>query len=260
VCQAAIRIFLGTTAVLLVASFTVAAASKTDAGHGIHQLTVVEVKTPPIRWSCPTTSLSVGGRYPQVFHNGVPLRAVNAALRAAVLADERSLIAGGCPPAGPGGRPAPGIYDTEPRLQLISASSVVVSALMPAGKIPPGANFSYNWAAVTIRVATARQIGIAALFERPYQGLKAVAAAARARLSARNICVRRLPNPTGFKPTISNYRYFALTTKGLAIGFTAGTVAPRICGYFLVTLPYTLLRPYLGKVGRELIVGVRAAR
>ena len=254
-------VFFGTSALIL-ASFAVAAVSKANPGpgRGIYRLTVVEVKTPPIRWSCHTTGLTVGGRYPQVFHKDMPLRAVNAALRASALADERSLIAGGCPLGGANGVPGPGIYKTDPLPQLITASSVVVSALMHAESVPPGANFSYDWAAVTIRVATARQISIAELFEQPIRGLKQIASAARARLSARNVCVRRRANSSGFEPKISNFRYFGLTTNGLAIGFTAGVVAPRICGYFLVTLPYAVVRPYLGRVGRELVAGVRAPR
>lgn len=242
---------------LILAALTGGAAGTSNAAGGVYSLKVVNAKTPRIRWSCRTTGITVSGRYPQAFHKGLPLTAVNAALRAAALADERSLIAGGCPPGGRNGAPGPAIYETDPKLPLMSASSVVVSALMHAGSIPPGANFSYDWAAVTIRVATARQISIADLFEHPDQGLKAVAAAARARLFSRNVCAKQYPSPSGFEPKISNYRYFALTTKGLAIGFTAGVVAPRICGYFLVTLPYARLRPYLGKVGRELVAGVR---
>lgn len=196
------------------------------------------------------------GRYPQVARNGHPLRAVNAALRAKVLSDERSLISGGCP-AGRHG-PGPAYYVTNPSRALISASSVVVSALMFGGGTPPGANFSSDWAAVTVRVADAQRINIGDLFRTPYQGLSAVAATARARLMTRYPCVRSSPNPSGFAPKRSNYRYFALTTRGLAVGFTAGVIAPQVCGYHLVIVPYARLQPFFGKLGRALIAGVRA--
>src|SRR2546422_1350706 len=217
--------------VLLVVFFAVTtaarAADEARSLQRVYALTVKDMKTPRLRWSCQTTSIPVGGKYPQVFHNGVPLLRVNAALRSAALADERSLISGGCPAGGPNGSPAPAIYELYPSLRWTSASSVVVSALMQAGSVPPGANFSYDWAAVTIRVATGRQVGMTALFAHPDKGLAAVAAAARASLSARNSCVKRYSNPSGFAPRKVNYRYFSLTTRGLAIGFTAGAVAPR---------------------------------
>jgi hypothetical protein len=235
------------------------AADTLSANRSVYPLTVVESKPPRIRWSCRSTNIGVGGMYPQVFDKGAPLRAVNAALRASALADERSLIAGGCPPGRIG--PAPAIYKPHPEIEsMISASSVVVSALILAESSPPGANFSYGWAAVTVRVATATPVSVAELFQSPREGLRAVAAAARARLAAQlsaRKCWVQSPTSTGIAPTTSNYRYFALTTRGLAIGFTAGVVAPRVCGQFSVTIPYEQLYPHFGKLGRELVTGVR---
>lgn len=223
-----------------------------------HSLRVVEVKTPRIRWSC-TTGIVVGGRYPQVLDRDRPLYAVNAALRAAALADEGWLIAGGCP-AGPNG-PGPAYFSPQPQIESrISASSVVVSALIFAASSPPGANFSYNWTAATIRVGTATPVTITALFRSPRRGIEALAAAARPRLSAQMAardCWVHSPTRTGIAPKASNYRYFALTTTGLAVGFTSDIVAPPSCGWFMITVPYRELHPYLSSLGRELIAGVR---
>lgn len=247
------------SAAAAVLAVTGARAASPSPGRNVYPLRVVEVKTPKLDWSCKTASISVGGTYPQVLHDGVPLSTVNAALRAAALADQRFVVSGACPQSGRYGRPTPAIYRPEPDLTLrISASSVVVSALMLAVSTPPAANFSYDWTAATVRVATAARVGIGDLFHSPSEGLRTIAAAVRVRLSASHACVRRSPNPSGFAPTSSNYRYFALTTKGLAIGFTAGAIAPRSCGWFLVTVPYTVLRPHLNSLGRTLIAGVRA--
>lgn len=250
---------LASTAVL---AMTGTAAARTTVHHspggGVYPLTVIESKTPQLKWSCKTARINVGGRYPYVMHDGMPLSAVNAALRAAALADERFVVSGACPPTGQYGRPTPATYTPDPGLTLrISASSVVVSALMAAVSTPPAANFSYGWTAVTIRVATASRVEITDLFRSPREGLRVVAAASRARLSARDRCVRLSPNPSGFAPKSSNYRYFALTTKGLSIGFTPGAISLPSCGPFIVTVPYSVLRPHLNALGRTLIAGVR---
>jgi hypothetical protein len=251
-------VLLGLGLVVSVGALCASALGYEASAHGrVHPLAVAELKTPRIRSSC-VTGITVGGRYPQVFDEGVPLRAVNAALRAAALVDERWLISGGCP-AGPDG-PPPADYMPHPGIESrISASSVVVSALMFAASAPPGANFSYDWTAVTVRVATATRVTLAALFRSPRKGLEALAAVARARLSAQmsGSCWVRSPTPTGIAPTPSNYRYFALATHGLALGFTAGAVDPQDCGPLLITIPYTVLHPYLSSLGRQLIAGVR---
>jgi hypothetical protein len=252
---AAVKALLVGIPVLTAGSLALTSVASSQAGPRVYPLAVAEVKTPHIRFSCPAhAGLTVSGRYPQVFRGSVTLSAVNAVIRAAVLADQRSLVAGvNCGPLGP----APGYYETIPRLELISASSVVFSALIPSGKIPPGANFSIAWTAITVRIATARLVTVTDLFRSPKEGLRALAALARRRLSARSHCVRDYANPAGFEPSVENFKHFALTTTGLALGFSAGQVSLLSCGSMEVTLPYAPLRPYLSALGRELVAGVR---
>ena len=188
------------------------------------------------------------------------LKPVNAELRRAVLADEHR-FAQGVPRVDP--RTAPGVYETSPRRSLITASTVVVSALIPTLTLYPAGNDGAWWLSTTVRVADGRRVEIADLFARPTRGLSALAVAARSELTAANACVRgsiadrRTGLANGFLPTTHNYRYFALTTKGLAVGFPLGQVGFPICGRAEVTVPYSVVRPYLGPLGRELIQGVR---
>lgn len=82
---------------------------------------------------------------------------------------------------------------------------------------------------------------------------------------AQNSCIRNaLGDPTvgasfskGFSPTAENYRSFALTPDGLAIGFAIGQVGFPPCGSVSVVVPYDDIRPYLSVLGRSLVAGVR---
>jgi hypothetical protein len=194
------------------------------------------------------------------------LRAVNAALWTSLVEDERGFANGvDRPPRG--SHTAPGVYQTLPRRELISASTVVVSVLVPTLKLyPPGGNDGARWISTTVRVADARQVHISDLFVEPTRGLKIVAAAARRRLLASNPCIRSSSADRsaqfkfGFEPSVRNYRYFALLPSGLAIGFPLGQVGFPACGRVEVIVPYSAVRANLSFVGRELIGGVRRAR
>ena len=101
------------------------------------------------------------------------------------------------------------------------------------------------------------------LFASPGRALDALAAASR-----KNGCVAVALHDPGLgpyvapwlKPTMSNYRYFALTPQGLAVGFEQDTVASPPCGRVEVTVPYSVLRPYLSRLGATLIAAVRRPR
>ena len=56
-----------------------------------------------------------------------------------------------------------------------------------------------------------------------------------------------------YRPTARNYRYFALTPNGLAVG----SWLEEACTRLQATVPYTRLRPYLTSLGRQLVAGVR---
>jgi hypothetical protein len=224
-----------------------------NAHRGIHPLAIVGSPTPALRLNCSHWHLSVGGHYPKVYDRGVPLSAVNRALASEARRAQRFLVGHRCPTVDV----PPGFFRPSLRSTTISASTVVVSALMPTASIPPGANFSYDWTAVTIDVATARSVSIGQLFERVRGALNAIGLTARRLIIRRSTCIRQFPNDSGFDPTPANFRYFALLPSGLAIGFTAGAVGPRVCGWLSVTVPYRILHPYLSDLGRRLIAGAR---
>jgi hypothetical protein len=102
------------------------------AGMTVSALTVVDASTPRF----PVPRYDTSGTYPQVRGGGLDLRKVNAALREAVLADQREYA--------PDARKAAripnryrGVYRTSIDRRLLSASTVVVSALMPATELYP---------------------------------------------------------------------------------------------------------------------------
>jgi hypothetical protein len=227
-----------------------------DTADGAQSLSVFEAKTPPLR----VTPMRTSGTYPQVSGRGVDLTAVNFALRQAVVDDQQSfgkLV----PKVDP--RTAPGVYQTSPKRRLISASTTVVSALVPTLTLLPAGNDGSWWFSATIEVATARRVAISDLFVDSSQGLKVLAAAARQRLTRENACVRRSVETagthfaSGFSPTSKHYQYFALLPDGLTIGFPLGQVSGPVCSRVRVTVPYSALRPYLNRLGRELVEGVR---
>ncbi|MGA2037610.1 MAG: hypothetical protein ABSH04_08525 [Acidimicrobiales bacterium] len=159
----------------------------------------------------------------------------------------------------------PGVYALTPRSDLMSASSTVVSALIPALRLFPGGNDGEGWLSTTIDVSSGKSIQILDLFEAPAAALRAIGTSAHAFVMAGNSCVRgedlyleqtRQPVP-GFSPTGANYRYLALTRAGLAVGFPNGQLASPSCGRVEVTIPYKVIAPYLNKVGKSLVSGVR---
>lgn len=210
------------------------------------------------------------GKYPLVAGSGVDLRHVNKVLTQTVLSDEREYAAA-IPKEEASARRTPGnygIYETIPWQRLGSASSVVVSWMIPTLTLLPAGVDGQWWLAVTVRVSDARRIRIADLFLHPHTGLSAVATAAKKRLVARNACVRASLADAingsifadGFAPTPRNYQYFALTPHGLAIGFPVGQVAGPPCGRTSAMIPYAALIPYFSDAGKDLIYGVREPR
>jgi len=135
--------------------------SKQHRSRSVSALSIHGVSTPPLR----VHGFDTSGTYPQVQDGHVDLRAVNAALREAVLADQRAYT--------------------------------------------------------------------------PY------ARADRKRLE-------RYHRPELYEASARNYRQFALTPEGLAVGVNE----IGACGNWQATVPYRILRPYLSELGAELIAGV----
>jgi hypothetical protein len=109
-----------------------------------------------------------------------------------------------------------------------------------------------------VQVATGRRIAISDLFAHPALALPVLESAWKARF--RHAEPRAWPcvanYPRDYRPTPDNYRYFALTPRGLAIGFWQAPACDRL----EATVPYPLLQPYPGALGRELIAGVHAPK
>jgi hypothetical protein len=181
----------------------------------------------------------------------------DAALRAAVLADQRSYA-----PYARREKPQttyrePGVYRTAVDRRYVSASTVVVSALMPATReVFPGQHNGDGWLAVTVRVPSGRRVTIGDLFARRDRGLRALAAAwkARIRRTGGAPCLRAYPE--AYVPTTRNYEELALTPRGIAVGSSE----IEACYRLVATVPYRRLRPYLSELGTALVAGVRPPR
>src|SRR2546429_5949289 len=113
----------------------------------------------------------------------------------------------------------------------MSASTVVVSALLPATReVFPGQSGGDDWLAMTVRVPSGTRVTITDLFKSPDRGLHVLAAAWKAR-------IRRTgggPCPHGYRevhaPTARDYRAFALTPTGLAVGTSEVAACYRLVG------------------------------
>jgi hypothetical protein len=213
-------------------------------------LTILEEPTPVVRVPRYDTS----GTYPQARGADLDLRKANAALRKAVLADQRAYA--------PDARKAArmpnryrGVYRTSVDRRLLSASTVVVSALLPATELYPGGSLGKGWLAMTVRVPSGAPVRISQLFTDSTRGLRVLADEWKAQFRRANPdawqCVRL--HLRDYRPAPSNYRYFALTPRGIAVGFWQEPA----CNRLQATVSYALLRPYLSRLGKQLVDGVR---
>jgi hypothetical protein len=226
-----------------------------DAGRSrtVSALTVVEARTPPLR----VPRFDTSGTYPQVTGASIDLRAVNAALRGAVLADQRAYARYARKKKPRVVYRARGVYRAAVDRRYLSASTAVVSALMPLTReLFPGQHEGDGWLAMTVRVPSGRPVTISDLFEQPARGLRALAAAWKAtiRRTPGRACLRIYPGQ--YRPTVANYGAFALTPSGIAVGSREIAACYRL----VATVPYRRLRPYLSKFGAALIAGVRPPR
>ena len=219
----------------------------------VSSLAVVEARTPRLKVPRYDTS----GTYPQVGGGSLDLRAVNRALRAAVLADQRAYAAYARREKPRVADRERGVYKTAIDRRYVSASTVVVSALIPlTAELFPGQHNGDGWLGMTIRVPSGKRATITDVFANPGQGIKVLATAwkARIRQSGGGRCLRVYPE--SYKPTVNNYRAFALAPSGIAVG--SWEVAA--CYRLVAIVPYRVLEPYLSKLGSTLVAGVRRPR
>jgi len=155
----------------------------------------------------------------------------------------------------------PGEYGSGPgKPPAISASSVIVSALLATEAVPPDGEWDDSWVSATLLVPSAHPVLLDSLFTDPMQGLAAVAAAAKDYLLANVPCVADpLNDPTdGLDPTNSaTYQHFAITPAGLVIGFEQLQIGPHSCGSVTATVPWPTIRPLMSPVGTWLITQLR---
>jgi hypothetical protein len=214
-------------------------------------LALVTAPTPRLRVARYDTS----GTLAQVRGGNLDLRKVNAALRAAVLADQREFAPFARRGAIGTAKRYRGVYRTVVDRRFASASTVVVSALMPAIEQFPGGSLGNGWVAATVRVPSGTPVAISDLFADPSRGVRVLAAEWKTRFRRASPdawpCVRL--HPSSYRPVPRNYRHFALTPRGVVVGFWQEAA----CNRLQATVPYSVLRPYLSGLGSRLIAGVR---
>lgn len=239
-------------ALAVICAVAAAGGTAADRPSGVSALTVVPASTP--RFAVPRFDTT--GTFPQVREGDDTLRAVNAALRNAVLADQRAFE----PYAR---REEPGInhryrglYQTTINRSLLSASTVVVSALLPATReLFPGQDGGDDWLGMTVRVPSGTPVRITDLFAHANQGLRILAMAWKARIRRTSAAPCLGAYADMYTPTVAHYKNFALTVRGIAVG----TEEVAACYRLVATVPYRVLQPYLSNLGRTLVAGVRLA-
>jgi hypothetical protein len=194
------------------------------------------------------------GTYVQV-EGEADLARVNAALRRIVTSDQRAYAKSARRAARHAGSNARGAYTTEVDPSLVSASTVVVSALMPSIHLVPGGMHGGVVLSGTVLVPSGRRVGLTRLFKRPASALRVLAREFKRAYLANHPprysgCVK---NRASLHPSAYNYRHFALVASGLALGIDQTDT----CGPLIATIPYDRLRPYVGHLGRRLIDAVR---
>jgi Protein of unknown function (DUF3298) len=234
------------------------AVGDTPVASGVVRLDQHLVADPPDGASWDTS-----GSYLQV--SGVSgLEAVNSALRNVIAQDEQELRQR-FERSGSSDVQSVGDYSSSPGEGYISASSAVVSMLIPTNSAFPGGRHGNAWVSGTFLVPSATPVTLSSLFADPSVGMAAVAAAARAQFLATDSCVRQaITDPVfgsvpaaGLDPTLENYQNFALTPAGLTIGFPQGQIASNACDRQMVTIEWPQLQPLLSPAGLDLVGRLR---
>ena len=250
-------------------------------------LEVVQARTPPL--PVPQYRYVTSGTYPQVSGGDRSLSAVNAAITKAMVDHQRDYVRDGIYRTygrhykGFENSASPGIFTTGPRTmassilsrptkrakasqpKLISASTTVVSALVPVLELYPGGNDGSVWMGFTVRAPGGSPVYLRDILKRPKQAIPAIGVIARSRLAHTDKGVHGELNSKmdrefvvrSFAPRAKHGVRWALTPTGFAIGYPVGSVSAVPSGRIAVTIPYWRLGPYLSGQGRELIAGVR---
>jgi hypothetical protein len=243
-------------AALLAAAFSAGQAGGVPTRYSVPSpLYLSSARTPRVPLQCVHTK----GRYPTFRRPSGGLHAVNTLVRRAVIADQQQWL---------GARPNHhaqdgGTYSTAVDPRFISASTVVVSVLMPVLRLRcPGGNDGSTWLSATIDVRHRRAVQLGDLLTKRRQALTNLAAVLQRQLMTHNLCVHNsVTGPgavgNGLALRIDAHTPFSLAPAGLVIGFGQAKIAAPLCGRIVARLPYSVLRPYLNSLGRTLVNGVR---
>lgn len=228
------------------------AAATALAGIGaprVHRFTLVGAETPCL----PAGNYVASGTYPTVRGDSEQAARTNIALRRAVTDDQRRYARSARRhDAADGG----GIYRTGIDQSLTSASTVVVSALIPTLELYPGGGDGRTWISATVDVRSGREVSLPELLANPTIALPLLAREYRAQVRHTRPWTYVAEHSASNTPSFAHYRYFALTPTGLAFGFGQQTGGAR----FAAVLPYRLVHPYLSELGKRLVAGVRRPR
>lgn len=228
------------------------AAATALAGIGttrVHRFTLVSAETPCL----PVGNYVTSGAYPNVRGDSKQAARTNIALDRAVIADQHRFARSARRHTTADGA---GIYQTGIDQGLTSASTVVVSALIPTLELYPGGNDGQTWISATVDVRSGRAVSLRQLLANPTIALPMLASEWRARLRHTMLWSNVAEDTAGYTPSFAHYRYFALTPTGLAFGFGQEPGGSR----FAATIPYRLVHPYLSELGKRLVAGVRRPR
>jgi hypothetical protein len=195
-------------------------------------LGIVSAHTPRF----PVAGFQTYGSFPQL-RGRTSLARVNAAVRKAISDDQNALVRQVRRRVAR--TPARGDYETELDRTLVSASTEVVSMLLPRTReLLPLRGLTDGWLAITVRVPSGRPVAAADLFDHPAAAVRFLRARTRDKRSGCKF---------GATPEL------ALLPNGLAVGVPSR----GSCYRFDVVVPYREARRYLSPLGRELAEDAR---
>jgi hypothetical protein len=224
-------------------------------------LRLTELRTPALR----VPGYHTTGTFPQFKAAALNLGIVNAAIRTAVVQAEAQYARWARKELASfskiGIRPLGGNYKTQTERRLISASSRLVSVLIPVTRRIGGGPESQDWLALTMDVRSGARISLERLFVNPSMAFRTAARYVRGALRSNN-CFRSTSEywRSGLGPAAANFRSFALTVRGIVFGFSSGQIAAAGCGGFAITVPFDIIKPYLSVIGRQSIAVSRSPR
>jgi hypothetical protein len=164
------------------------------------------------------------------------------------------------PPAGlvPG---VPAYYELHPNRNLVSASSTVVSELLPAEMTVPGGMDGGTYVGVTVDVDSGQPVVLADLLMA--DGTSTLVAKAASTGARTNGCLGRARPDLTLRLIRSaigdgkGFNSFVLLPAGIVLGFAQGEIALNDCGPIDLMIPYRTVLGAFSPLGRLLVSGVR---